>query len=349
MNQEMMRAAVLVGPKQIEVKNVPVPQLEPGMIEIKVSACGVCGSDIHMWKTGKGWGEQDGSDFYMGHEFCGVVTNPGDSSFKIGDRVVFWANLYCGECDMCRAGQEQLCREVDGTNYIGFVCNGAYAEKYVGKASNAYKLPDSVSDIAAGLIDPLMVAYHAIHQANVKLHDKVLVVGSGIIGQLIGSLAKRAGASYVAMSKVNDRKIAKAKEIGDFDEYFDGNDPECAKKMKAASNGGFDVAFEVVGAGETLKTCMDGIRPGGRIVMIGNSIEPEISFSMNRAVLQEMQLIGSVSCTRKEFEETIDLIASGMIDPEKYVTDVLPLEQLQHAFERLTSKTDPVLKIVVKP
>lgn len=243
-----------------------------------------------------------------------------------------------------------MCRDVDGTNYIGFVCNGAYAEKYVGKAANAYKLPDSISDIAAGLIDPLMVAYHAIHQANVKLHDKVLVVGSGIIGQLIGSLAKRAGASYVAMSKVNDRKIAKAKEIGDFDEYFDGNDPERAKNMKATSNGGFDVAFEVVGAGETLKTCMDGIRSGGRIVMIGNSIDPEISFAMNRAVLQEMQLIGSVSCTRKEFEETIDLIASGMIDPEKYVTDVLPLEQLQqHAFERLTSKTDPVLKIVVKP
>lgn len=78
-------------------------------------------------------------------------------------------------------------------------------------------------------------------------------------------------------------------------------------------------------------------------------MEPEVSFPMNRAVLQEMQLIGSVSCTRREFEETIDLIAGGMIDPEKYVTDVLPLEQLQHAFERLTSKTDPVLKIVIKP
>ena len=78
-------------------------------------------------------------------------------------------------------------------------------------------------------------------------------------------------------------------------------------------------------------------------------MEPEVSFPMNRAVLQEMQLIGSVSCTRRESEETIDLIAGGMIDPEKYVTDVLPLEQLQRVFERLTSKTDPVLKIVIKP
>lgn len=349
MEQEMMKAAVLVGPRQVEIKTVPVPPVEPGMIKIKVSACGVCGSDIHMWKAGKGWGKQDGSDFFMGHEFCGVVTNPGDSKFKPGDRVVFWANLYCGKCDMCMSGQEQLCRDVNGTNYIGFVCNGAYAEKFVGKASNAYLLPDTVSDVAAGLIDPLMVAYHAVRHSGIKLHDKVLVVGSGIIGHLIGTLAKQAGASYVAMSKVNDLKIKKAKEIGDIDEFFDGNDPEQTAKMQAATKGGFDIAFEAVGSGATLNTCIDALRPGGEVVMIGNSIEPHVSFNMNRAVLQEIRLTGSVSCTRQEFEETIDLIASGMIEPEKYVTDILPLAELQHAFERQISETDPMLKTVIKP
>lgn len=348
MEQRTMKAAVLTGPKQIEVKNVPVPQVKPGEIEIDVSACGVCGSDVHMWKAGKGWGKIDG-DFFMGHEFCGVVTDAGDSSFHVGDRVVFWANLYCGKCDMCLSGQEQLCRDVNGTNYIGFVCNGAYAEKFVGKASNAYLLPDTVSDTAAGLIDPLMVAYHAVRQSGIKLHDKVLVVGSGIIGQMIGELVKKAGASYVAMSKVNDVKIQKAKEIGIFDDYFDGNDVQRESMLKAASDGGFDIAFEVVGAASALAACVDGVRPGGKIVMIGNSIEPEISFAMNRAVLQEMKLIGSVSCTRSEFEETIDLIAKGMIDPEKYVTDILPLEELQHAFERQISETDPALKFVIKP
>lgn len=280
----------------------------------------------------------------LGHEFCGVVTNPGDSKFKVGDRVVFWANLYCGKCDMCMSGQEQLCREVNGTNYIGFVCNGAYAEKFVGKASNAYLLPDTVSDVAAGLIDPLMVAYHAVRQSGIKLHDKVLVVGSGIIGHLIGTLAKRAGASYVAMSKVNDLKIQKTKEIGDFDAFFDGNAPEQAEKMQKATNGGLDIAFDAVGASETLNTCIEAVRPGGEVVMIGNSIEPQVNFNMNRAVLQEIRLTESVSCTRQEFEETIDLIASGMIEPEKYVTDILPLDELQHAFERQISETDPMKK-----
>lgn len=349
MQHNMMKAAVLVGPKEIKMKDVPVPKMEPGMIEIKVSACGVCGSDIHMWKTGKGWYEGDHSDFIMGHEFCGVVTNPGDSCFQMGDRVVFWANLYCGQCDMCKVGKEHLCRDVNGTNYIGFVCNGGYAEKFVGKAMNAYKLPDTVSDIAAALIDPLMVAYHAVKNSDIRLNSKVLVVGSGIIGHLIGCLAKKAGASFVAMSKVNDVKIRKAQECGSFDAFFDGNDMEVQEKMLQATNGGFDAAFEAVGSGESLQTCIDSVKAGGEVIMIGNSMEDKVDFSMNQAVLHEICLHGSVSCTRREFEETIELISNGIIDPEQFVTDILPLEQLQDAFERLTATDDPVLKMVVKP
>ena len=154
MSQETMKAGVLVGPQQIEIKQVPVPEMSPGMLKIRVSACGVCGSDIHMWKAGKSWSPEPITDFHMGHEFCGVVADPGDSEFQIGDRVTFWANLYCGKCDMCLAGKEHLCREVHGTNYIGFVCNGGYAEYFVGKAGNAYKLPDTVSDVAAALSMP---------------------------------------------------------------------------------------------------------------------------------------------------------------------------------------------------
>lgn len=133
----------------------------------------------------------------------------------------------------------------------------------MGRASNAYRLPDTVSDVAAGCIDPLMVAYHAVRKSGIRLHDRVLVVGSGIIGQLIGELAKKAGASYVALSKVSDVKVARAKELGIFDAYFDGNDPQREALLKGATQGGFDLAFEAVGAEEALATCLDGVRPGG--------------------------------------------------------------------------------------
>lgn len=344
-----MKAAVLAGPQSVVVKEVPVPVPGADDIEIEVSACGVCGSDIHMWKAGRGWYREEIPDFVMGHEFCGVVTNPGTSRFRLGDRVVFWANLYCGECDMCRSGREQLCREVDGTNYMGFVSNGAYAERFVGRARNAYLLPDTVSDISAALIDPLMVAYHAVRESGIRLGDRVLVVGTGIIGLMIGELAKKAGAGYVALSKRSDRKLERARRAGYFDEYFDSNEPDMLEKMAAATKGGFDVCFEVVGSAATLDTCIRAVKPGGSILMIGNSTTKTIDVDINRVVLQEIRLIGSVSCTREEFEGTINLIARGTIDPEQYVTDVIPLEKLQNAFERQISRTDPILKAVVVP
>ena len=348
MRSETMRAAVLAGPGKIEMKDIPVPVVGPGMIGIRVSACGVCGSDIHMWLAGKGWGK-DMKDFVMGHEFCGVVTDPGDSDFKTGERVAFWANLFCGECDMCRAGLDHLCRDVNGTNYIGFVCNGAYAERFAGKAKNAWPLPDTVSDVAAACIDPLMVAYHAVRKAGIKLGDKVLVTGNGIIGNMIGELAKKSGAAYVALSKLGDHKLAPTKKAGFFDEYFDAEDPELRAKAAAATRGGFDVAFEAVGAASALDACIHAVKPGGTVILIGNSTTERIPVNINRAVLQEVRLLGSVSCTKAEFAGTIELIAKGTIDPERYVTDLLPLDGLQSAFERLTSKTDPILKAVVRP
>ncbi len=348
MQKTTMKAAVLAKPGQIEIRQVSLPQMRPGLLMIKVCSCGVCGSDIHIWKAGKGWSAEPMADFYMGHEFCGEVVDAGDSDFQIGERVTFWANLYCGKCDMCQQGSEQLCREVHGKNYIGFVCNGGFAEYFVGRSQNAYKLPDTVSDIAAALIDPLMVAYHAVRKSSLKINDKVLVVGSGIIAQLIGALVKRAGVSFLAMSKIDERQTGKAREIGDFDFYFDGNDLNRATKMQAASDGGFDVVFEAVGSAASLAACMDGVKPGGEIVLIGNSMTPTVPFELNRAVLNEIRLTGSVSCTRKEFEETISLIANGCIYPEKYVTDILPLDSLQHAFEKQVSPAETVLKTVIK-
>ena len=342
-----MKAAVLAGPGRIEVKDVAMPEMGSGMILIKVSACGVCGSDIHMWKEGRGWSEKPIPDFHMGHEFCGTVVDPGDSGFRVGERVVFWANLYCGKCDMCMAGTEHLCREVHGKNYIGFVCDGAYAEYFAGPAKNAYRLPPAVSDLDAALIDPLMVAYHAVRHSDMKLRDRALVVGSGIIAQLMGGLLRKCGASLLALSKINDNQMEKARELGNFDLYLDGAAQGRAERYRKASEGGFDVVFEAVGSADSLGTCLEAVRPGGQIVVVGNSTTPEIPFCLNDLVLNEVRLQGSVSCTRREFEETIGLIASGFIKPEKYVTDIIDLEGLQAAMERQVSPDSRLLKSVV--
>ena len=143
--------------------------------------------------------------------------------------------------------------------------------------------------------------------------------------------------------------MQKARELGIIDAYFDGNSKDRAKELKDASNGGFDVVFEAVGVESSFDICLDGVKPGGKIVMIGNSVTEKIPLSINRVVLNEISVLGSVSCTRVEFEETIDLIAKGMIDPAKYVTEVISLEGLQKALERQIDPNDPMVKFVVKP
>ena len=149
------------------------------------------------------------------------------------------------------------------------------------------------------------------------------------------------------MSKIDDLQLAKAREAGFFDAYLDANDTGLNDQMTQISSGGFDIAFEAVGAPESLGVCMDGVKPGGKVVLIGNSITPTVPFQLNQAVLHEITLAGSVSCARKEFEETIELIASGFIDVEKYVTDIFPLDDLQKALEKQVSR-EPMLKSVIR-
>lgn len=348
MQTPLMKAAVLTGPQSLQLRDVPIPPVTPGTVRIRVSACGVCGSDIHMWKQGHGWMPENADSFHMGHELCGLVTDPGGSDFAVGDRVVIWANLYCGACDMCQSGNEQLCRRVDGKNYIGFVCNGGYAQYCTAPVENVWALPPSVSDLAACLIDPLMVAHHAVKNAGITPGSRVLVSGSGIIAQLIGALAVRAGASTVAMSRIDDRQLAIARKNGDFNAFYHAADPGVIDAMRADTGGGFDLAFEAVGAAESLALCMAASRPGATVVLIGNSMSPTVPFALNDAVLRELTLKGSVSCTRREFEETIALLARGVIVAEHYVTDIFPLERIQEAFEKQSFSSEPFLKSVIR-
>ncbi len=343
-----MQAALLTGPCSIEVRELQVRAPQDDEICIRVDACGVCGSDIHMWRQGAGWTDEP-RPIVLGHEFCGTVVDAGHSSFKVGDRVAFWANLYCGHCDFCREGQEHLCKEVAGRNYIGFVCDGGYAEYFTGRARNAYLLPEGVSDIAAATIDPLMVAWHAVKRAHIELNSKVLIAGCGIIGNFIAALCKKSGASYVAMTAPNEIKTRFSRRLGFVDEYFMADDPQLMAKLKAAGGDGFATAFEAVGLGSALNCCIEACRPGGLVVMIGNSLDPQVPFAMNAAVLHEITLMGSVSCTEQEFTETIGLIDQKVIQAEDFVSDVISLRELNATMQRQLDLNDPLLKAVVLP
>ncbi len=166
---------------------------------------------------------------------------------------------------------------------------------------------------------------------------------------MTATLAKKAGAGVVAMSIHDDRQLEKSREIGDVDIYFDDKDAQETEKLLQYSHGGFDLVFEAVGAPESIQTAIDAVKPGGTMVAVGNSTTATIPMDLNSIVLHEIRFHGSVSCTREEFEETIDLIASGFIEPEKYVTDVIGLDGLQKAMVKQVDPNARILKSVVRP
>jgi len=335
-----MKAAYLTGAKKIEIKEKEVPALQPGYIETKVKYCAICGSDLHMWEAGQ-------PNIVMGHEFSAEVTNPGDSDFKVGDKVTFFCGVPCYQCDMCLQGKHHLCRSLWSDDYTGINIDGGLAEKYVGLAKYAYKLPPGVSDKAGAMVEPTAVAYHAVNQANLKLGSKVLVVGGGIIGQLIGALARRSGASYVALSEINKQRMDSAKKINEFDEFFDAADPEQIPKMMGATGGGFDAVFECTAVSGGYMTSFVAAKPDSMVVLVGAPSNPTSVLPI-LVVIKELHVVGSIAYSLQEYANVIELIVKGF-DPVRYVTDVVPLADTQHSFERLVSGSDPAIKILVEP
>jgi L-iditol 2-dehydrogenase len=320
--------------------DIPTPEIKPGYIETKVKSCAICGSDLHMWETGS-------PRIAMGHEFSAEVTNPGDSEFKEGDRVVFSCGIPCYQCDMCLKGKRHLCRSLWQDDYTGISIDGGLAEKYIGLAKYAYKLPDCINFQAAAMVEPLSVAYHAINQAHMKLGAKVLVVGGGVIGQLIGALARRAGAVYTALSEINAQRMNSAKKIGDFNEYFDAADQDQVAKLMGATGGGFDVVFECSAVQGGYMTSFLAAKPDSVVILVG-APSGFISVLPILVVSKELHVSGTIACSFQEYHETIDLIANGF-DPLPYVSAVAPLKDTQKCFEQLTSGTDPAIKIIIEP
>lgn len=336
-----MKKAVLTGPKQIIIQEADIPKLKSGQVLVKVDYAAICGSDLHQWHAGH-------PEIAMGHEFSGTIVDAGDSEYKEGDRVIFFCGEPCNECAQCKQGQHHLCDLLWARDYSGLSIDGGFAQYYVGNADKIYKLPDNVSFQQAAMVEPLAVALHGVNQANIKLGDKVLVIGGGIIGQLSGAMARRAGAFYVALSEINAQRMASAKKLGEFDDYFDGADPDVVAKMGQAAGGLFDIVIECTGVGPGLNTALMAIKPGHTVVCIGAPTDA-IPVLNILTVLKEIHLVGSIAYSMKEYGvDTVNLISKGGFDPLKYVTDILPLEDIQTGFERLTSGSDPAIKILVK-
>ena len=339
-----MKAVAIKDVKQFEIKEIPEPNPDGKKVIIEVSKTGICGSDIHYWVNGEPKG------LVMGHEFSGVVLDPGDRLDLIkGDRVTALPISPCGKCEACQNGDVQFCPET-WNQAVGLSVDnpGGLTSKIAVRSDMVIKVPDNIQDEEVAMVEPLAVGLHAAHLGRIAVGDDVLVIGAGIIGLASAEFAKKEGASYVAITETNKARGQKAVDLKVADEYYDATDKDLISKLMAKTNGGFDVVIECVGNGAAVNSALSLVKPGGIVVLVGVATDAVPTYTV-MAVMKELVVQGAIAYTYNEFKSCIDLIARKQVDVLKFVDDIVPLERVQEAYERLTSGTDAAVKILVDP
>ena len=339
-----MKAVAIKDVKQFEIKEIPEPNPDGKKVIIEVSKTGICGSDIHYWVNGEPKG------LIMGHEFSGVVLDPGDRLDLIkGDRVTALPISPCGKCEACQNGDVQFCPET-WNQAVGLSVDnpGGLTSKIAVRSDMVIKVPDNIQDEEVAMVEPLAVGLHAAHLGRIAVGDDVLVIGAGIIGLASAEFAKKEGASYVAITETNKARGEKAVDLKVADEYYDATDKDLVSKLMAKTNGGFDVVIECVGNGTAVNSALSLVKPGGIVVLVGVATDAVPTYTV-MAVMKELVVQGAIAYTYNEFKSCIDLIARKQVDVLKFVDDIVPLERVQEAYERLTSGTDAAVKILVDP
>ena len=322
-----MKAAVLVGPQKIEVKDVPYPKSGRGEVVVRVRACAVCGSDltIFMWGPGIFGVEQR----IMGHEFSGDIAEVGEGvgGWNVGDRVVVEPTVACLKCHYCTRHQYNRCLS-GGSD--GIVIDGAFAEFVKIPAYQLHRLPDEVSYVEGALIEPLAVALHGIWRSGMKPGDTVAVLGAGPIGLLTMLWAKKGGASKVFATEVEERRLANAKVLSDV--VLNPSQTDIVSEIIAQTDGfGPDIVFECSGNTEAQVQAITLVRKGGRVVLLGVGHE-NTSIPSYLILAREITIIGSHAYASLlesgEFPKCIEFVKSKRIDLSQISTTKIRLEDI---------------------
>jgi L-iditol 2-dehydrogenase len=327
-----MKAAVLRGVNDLRLEELPVTQPKAGQVLVKISVAGVCGTDVHMWA---GTNFEGTFPFVPGHEWVGRVVEPGPDirSLQVGDRVTGECFIPCRVCDVCKSGgAPAFCLDHE---YYGFQwqANGGMAEYHVSPEERLHKIPGSMSDDEAALVEPVSVAYHAIwgRGGGVAPHDRVGIIGAGPIGLLTAQIAKVAGAQVVVVEPAPYRQKMAKEMAADLvvDPFVD--DWKDAV-MDQTSGLGFTRIIECSGSKAGIASTVDLIAPDGNIVLTGQSMGLEIPIELGKTIWKHAKVIGSCG-SPGFFPQTITYISRGLVDVTKIVTHRFPLDEVHAAFE----------------
>jgi 2-desacetyl-2-hydroxyethyl bacteriochlorophyllide A dehydrogenase len=344
-----VRALTYEGPRQIAVSDVEDPTPAEGGAVVRVTAAGICGSDLHIY-DGHGFSPDLG--FCVGHEAVGeiIALGEGVQQRRVGDRVLVPASVGCGSCESCRAGWVANClRGAGGCYGLSHALEGSQAEAVAVPAAdaNTVVVGDDISDESAlVLTDNLPTAWYGARRARVAPGDTVAVVGLGPVGLLSVLSAQAMGAARVLAVDLVPERRARAEALGA--EPVEGDDPKQVV-LDLTHGRGADAVLEAVGADATIALSLSLAGRGGRVSVVG--VNQTMDFPMRMALAQFMELefaIGLCSVQR-ELPTLLRLVGSGRLDPSVVVTHHLGLSDGPEAYRLFASRADGVGKVVLDP
>ncbi len=344
-----MRALVKTaeGPGNLELREVPVPQIGADEALIRVRACGICGSDLKI---------QDDQHPYtppvvIGHEFAGEIAEigAGVSGWQVGDRVVSEQHIgACGHCRQCLTGNAFAC---SAKRAPGYFTDGAFTEFIKVPAWLLHRIPEKLSFVEAAFTEPSAVAAHGmLDRTGINPEDVVVILGCGPIGLVAAKMAQEEGASKVIVTGIDRDEIArlpKGREIG-IDHVVNVMKEDLAGLVNNLTHGeGADVVIELSGALPAINQAFQLARRLGRVGIIGQPPADEIKIPYRQAMFRALTVSFSYSSKYTSWERALSLFERGAINPSQFITHVLPLEAWEQGFE--LSRSGQAVKVVLEP
>lgn len=345
----MMKAVVKYGQLDgmVELRQVPIPEIESTDVLLEVKAAGICGSDIEMWRHRYTF--QVNTPVIQGHEFCGVIHKRGKevTEFRVGDRVVSETSAYvCGECRFCKAGDYNLCPDRLG---FGYGTDGAFTKYVKVRKEILHPIHPSISFEEAAITEPCCVAYNAlIVRSRIKPGDTVIIIGPGPVGLFCLQVARLCGAGKVVIvGRDTDRKrLSIARELG-ADVIIDSGREEPVNKIMDLTDGlGADLVVDTAGSSQTLKQSLAMVRRLGQITKIGWGPDP-VGFSLDLLITKSATLQGTYGHNWKTWQKVLKLMAKGRIKMKPMITDIFPIAEWERAYKLVESCQAG--KVLLKP